>query len=157
MKKNISNNITYKEAIRSSIATRYGLDNTPNETELEAMELVADKVFQPVREHFDTAIFISSFFRAPEVNVKAGGSKTSSHPMGEAIDADADVYGEVTNREIFDYIKDNLEFDQLIWEYGTEEEPAWVHMSFRKEGNRNEILVVKRVNGEVKYSFYKES
>jgi len=152
--KNISKNITYAEAVRSNTAIRHDLDNTPNAIELEAMELVADKVFQPVREHFDTAIYLSSFFRAPEVNVKAGGSKTSSHPMGEAIDMDADVFGGVTNKEIFDYIKDNLEFDQLIWEYGTDDNPAWVHASFKKSDNRNEILVVKKVDGESHYTYY---
>lgn len=154
--KNISTNITYKEATKSNTATRHGLDNTPNETQLTAMRLVANKVFQPVREHFGVPIFASSFFRAPKVNVKVGGSATSSHPMGEAIDADADVYGGVTNREIFDYIKDNLEFDQLIWEYGDDDEPNWVHMSFRAEGNRNEILKVSRVGEEAVYEFYKD-
>lgn len=152
----ISKNISYNEAIKSQTAVRHGLDNTPNKEQLKAMKLVANKIFQPVREEYGVPIFVSSFFRAPKVNVKAGGSATSSHPKGEAIDMDADVYGEVTNSEIFHYIKDNLEFDQLIWEYGDGENPAWVHASYSADGNRNQILIIYKENGKTKTSLYSE-
>lgn len=135
----ISKHISYREATRSNVAVRYGLDNTPNEFQLNAMRLVANKIFEPVRMHFGVPIFVSSFFRAPKVNVKAGGSPTSSHPKGEAIDMD-DILGGVTNSEIFYLIYDNLEFDQLIWEFGDDDNPAWVHASWSQNGNRNQVL-----------------
>jgi hypothetical protein len=157
MKNQVSHNISYKEAVRSSTATRHGLDNTPNSFQLRAMELVAQKIFQPVRENFCTPIYISSFFRSPKVNRKAGGAKSSSHTRGEAIDMDADVYEGVSNSEIFSYIKDNLSFDQLIWEFGDDENPNWVHASYvSEEDNRGEILIAYSGKGRTKYKYYEE-
>jgi hypothetical protein len=104
------------------------------------MRLVAAKVFDPIREHFNKPIGISSFFRSSAVNYKIGGAKTSQHLLGEAIDIDADIYGHFTNSEIFNWIKENLEFDQLIWEYGTEDNPAWVHVSYSSTGKRKQVL-----------------
>jgi len=152
--KNISTNITYKEAIKSNTASRNNIDNTPSKEQLEAMELVADKVFQPVREHFGVPIYISSFFRSTELNIKVGGSETSTHPKGESIDMDADVFGGVTNREIFDYIKDNLKFDQLIAEFELDGQPRWVHISYVKENNRNQILIAVKIKNKTKYKKY---
>ncbi len=140
----ISKNISFKEAIRSSTAIRKGIFNEPNGDELEAMLLVAEKIFQPLREEFG-AIRINSFFRCSALNVAVGGSKSSQHCKGEAIDVDA--LNGVTNKELFNYIKDNLDFDQLIWEYGTDEEPAWVHFSYtNKRENRKQVL--KAVKGQ---------
>jgi zinc D-Ala-D-Ala carboxypeptidase len=152
----ISKNITYKEATRSDAAKREGIDNTPDAEQLENMRRVAESVFQPVRENFDCPIYVSSFFRSEELNKAIKGSSSSTHMKGEAMDLDADVFGEVTNAEIFHYIKDNLEFDQLIWEFGTEEEAAWVHVSLSKNNNRNQILVAKKVEGKTVYEFYNE-
>lgn len=137
----ISNNITYKEAIKSRTASKYGLDNTPNSEQLENMKLVANKVFQPLRENYNVPIYISSFFRSVEVNKKIGGSSKSQHCQGKAIDMDADVFGKITNSEIFHYIRKNLEFDQLIWEFGTNYNPDWVHVSYDKENNRKQVLI----------------
>ena len=143
MKENISAHITYKEATRSNTATRYGLSNDPTEEELAKMKVTAEKLFEPVRIHFDTPIAVNSFFRAPAVNKKVGGSKTSQHMKAEAIDMD-DTYGGVKNSEIFWYIADNLDFDQLIIEYPEEGEPAWIHASYvSEEKNRNRILVTQ--------------
>ena len=152
----ISKNITYKEATRSDAAKREGIDNTPDAEQLENMRRVAESVFQPVRENFDCPIYVSSFFRSEELNKAMKGSSSSTHMKGEAMDLDADVFGEVTNAQIFHYIKDNLEFDQLIWEFGTEEEAAWVHVSLSKNNNRNQILVAKKVEEETVYEFYNE-
>jgi zinc D-Ala-D-Ala carboxypeptidase len=152
----ISKNITYKEATRSDAAKREGIDNTPGAEQLENMRRVAESVFQPVRENFDCPIYVSSFFRSEELNKAMKGSSSSTHMKGEAMDLDADVFGEVTNAQIFHYIKDNLEFDQLIWEFGTEEEAAWVHVSLSKNNNRNQILVAKKVKGKTVYEFYNE-
>lgn len=152
----ISKNISYKEATHSTTAKRLGIDNTPNAEQFSNMVYVAENVFQPVREHFGVPIYISSFFRSEALNSAIRGSSSSTHMKGEAMDLDADVFGKVTNAQIFHYIKDNLEFDQLIWEFGTEEEAAWVHVSLSKNNNRNQILVAKKVEGKTVYEFYNE-
>jgi zinc D-Ala-D-Ala carboxypeptidase len=152
----VSKNISYKEATHSTTAKRLGIDNTPDAEQFSNMIYVAESVFQPVRENFDCPIYVSSFFRSEELNKAMKGSSSSTHMKGEAMDLDADVFGEVTNAQIFHYIKDNLEFDQLIWEFGTEEEAAWVHVSLSKNNNRNQILVAKKVKGKTVYEFYNE-
>ena len=150
----VSKNITYKEATHSTTAKRLGIDNTPNAEQFSNMVYVAENVFQPIREHFGTPIYVSSFFRSEGLNKAIKGSINSTHKKGEAMDLDADVYGGVTNAQIFNYIKDNLEFDQLIWEFGTDEEPAWVHVSISKRNNRNQILRAYKVDGKTKYEIY---
>ncbi|MFK5893718.1 MAG: D-Ala-D-Ala carboxypeptidase family metallohydrolase [Pseudomonadota bacterium] len=155
--KKISDHITYAEATKSSVAIRHGLENKPNADELKKMKLVAEKLFEPMRKGLGGhAIYLSSFFRADLVNKKAGGSSTSGHRKGDSIDADADVYNipGLTNLDIFNFIKDNLEFDQLIWEYENPDgSPAWVHMSFREGNNRNQVMKAIRVKGKTKYIF----
>lgn len=140
---NISKHITLLEATKSQTATRSKIDNTPNEVQLEAMRLVAEVCFEPIREHFGIPLVVSSFFRCEALNKAVGGSKTSQHCKGEAIDIDADG-SSVTNKQIFEWAKANLKFDQLINEYPDETgNPAWVHISFSKHGNRNQVLTVK--------------
>jgi len=162
---NISDHISYKEATKSNTATRKGIDNTPNGDQIFNMMLVANHCFEPLREYHDDAIGISSFFRSGELNSAIGGSQTSQHCAGEeteleeaAIDIDADIYNTgITNCEIFHFLKDNVEFDQLIWEFGSDDEPAWVHVSYRKDGNRGEILVAyKNEKKQSKYRYYEE-
>lgn len=137
---NISKHISYAEATKSQTAVRYGKDNTPNTQQLAAMKLVAQKVFEPVREHFKKPIAVTSFFRSKSVNVLSGGSDTSQHLTGQAMDVDADLLGGVTNADIFHFVRKNLDFDQLIWEFGDSEQPAWVHFSYCTTGNRKQIL-----------------
>ena len=151
--KNISKHITYAEAIYSDSAKRKGIANIPNADELKAMELLANKVFEPLREFINKPIKISSFFRSKVVNSAIGGSTSSQHCKGEAIDLD-DTYGGFTNAEMFHYIKDNLEFDQLIWEYGNNVNPDWVHVSYSKNRSRKQVLKVVRSNGQPKYLPY---
>lgn len=139
----ISPHITLSEATKSQAAVRHRIDNTPDYPALLAMRLVASKVFEPLREHFKVPLGISSFYRCARLNRLVGGASGSQHVKGEAIDIDADIYGGVTNAEIFEWIKNNLEFDQLIWEFGDTEQPAWVHVSYRAEGNRNMVLYIK--------------
>jgi zinc D-Ala-D-Ala carboxypeptidase len=138
--KNISKYITYQEAVTSQTAIRKRINNTPNSNALINMQLLGIRVFDIVREHFKKPIRVSSFYRSLLLNNAVGGSRTSQHVTGEAIDIQA-TKG-FTNAQIFNFIKDNLEFDQLIWEYGTKENPAWVHVSYRKSGNRKQILYV---------------
>lgn len=143
MKDNISKHITYYEATVSSKAKELKINNDPNSKQLINMKLLAENIFEKVREHFDTPIYISSFFRSSKLNTKLKGSSTSQHcaNIGAAMDIDADVYKGVTNSEIFNYILENLNFDQLIWEFGNDENPDWVHVSYVSDVlNRKEVL-----------------
>lgn len=147
----ISEHISYSEATKSQQAERLGISNKPNSEQLEAMKLVANNVFEVVRNHFNVPIGISSFFRNAGVNAMIGGARNSQHCIGEAIDIDADIFGGVTNKQIFDYIRKNLVFDQLIWEFGDDESPAWVHVSLKKNDNRKQVLKAKTVQGKTIY------
>lgn len=153
---NLSKNCTLAEATKSATAIKYGIDNNPDDQQLANMKLAAQDLFQKVRDHFDHPIAITSFFRSPELNSRIGGSKTSQHCKGMAIDMDADVYRGMTNAEIFHYIKDNLDFDQLIWEYGTDSNPDWVHASYVAGANRKQVLKVSRVGGKSQYALWSE-
>ncbi|MCB0401817.1 MAG: peptidase M15 [Flavobacteriales bacterium] len=149
-KPNISAHITYKEATRSNTATRRGIKNVPNAKQLEAMKALAEQVFEPLRSHFNKPIRVNSFFRSIALNKAIGGSSTSQHCKGEAVDLDAT--SGFTNKQIYDYIRDNLEFDQLIWEFGTDAEPDWVHVSFRADSaNRKQQLRASRKGGKSVY------
>lgn len=136
----ISDHITYAEAIHSNTAKRRGIDNTPNPTQVETMKVTAEKIFEPLRKWVGGPIKVNSFFRSPELNTAIGGSKTSQHCKGQAIDID-DVFGYKTNAEMYNWIKENLNFDQMIWEFGTDMNPNWVHISYvSDEDNRNRCL-----------------
>ena len=138
--KRISKHISYKEAVGSNYAKQYGIKNKPNEEQVENMKLLAEKVFEPLREWVDAPIKVNSMFRSLELNTALKGSKTSSHLKGEAMDITS--MGGKSNLEMFHYIKDNLCFDQLIWEFG--KEPKWLHVSFNKDKNRKQVLVTKK-------------
>ena len=139
--KNICKYISYNESITSQTATRNKIDNTPKELELISMQLVGIRVFDVVREHFKTPLRVSSFYRSDLLNKAVGGSKTSQHVKGQAIDIQGT--GVVSNKMIFEYIKEHLDFDQLIWEFGNKTNPAWVHVSYNsREKNRKQILYI---------------
>jgi hypothetical protein len=147
----ISKHITYKEATRSVTALRLGIENKPSEYELQNMELIAEKVFEPLREAVNGPIKINSFYRSEELNKSIGGSSRSQHCQGRAIDID-DFYGYVSNAYMYYYIKDNLDFDQLIWEFGTDTNPDWVHVSYvDSDSNRKRCLLAYKENGKTKY------
>lgn len=133
----IGKNLTLKDAIKSATAKANCIDNTPNEEQLAAMELVAVNIFDLVKEIFPDA-FASSFFRSELLNQKIGGAKSSQHCKGEAIDIDSAE----DNAAIFEWIKENLTFDQLIWEKGNSKSPAWVHVSYKAKGNRKEVKTI---------------
>lgn len=147
----LSENLTLKEVIKSQTATSHGLSNEPKIEHLESLRAIAQNIFQPVRKRFGVPIAVTSGYRSEELNRILRGSTTSQHCKGQALDLDADVYGGVTNAEIFNFILDHLEFDQLIWEFGTNENPAWVHVSYNKGKNRGEVLRAIKVNGKTKY------
>ena len=138
--KRISKHISYKEAVGSNYAKQKGISNKPNEEQVENMKLLAEQVFEPLREWVDAPIKVNSMFRSLELNTALKGSKTSSHMNGEAMDITS--MGGKSNLEMFHWIKDNLCFDQLIWEFG--KEPKWLHVSYNKDNNRKQVLVTKR-------------
>jgi hypothetical protein len=147
----ISKHISYKEAIKSNTALRLNIDNTPDSVSLTNMTGVAHNIFEPLRLWVGGPIKINSFYRCPKLNKAIGGSKRSQHCEGRAIDID-DTFGYKTNAEMFHYIKDNLNFDQMIWEFGNDNNPAWVHVSFDSlEGNRGRLLKAIKENGKSKY------
>ena len=147
----ISKHISYKEGVYSVTAIRKGIDNEPNEEQLSNMKLVAEKIFEPVRIHFKVPIKVNSFFRSPDLNKAIGGSTRSQHCKGQAIDID-DTYGKIKNSDIYWWIKENLDFDQMIWEFGNNDNPDWVHVSYvSPDKNRNRCLKAYRKDGKTKY------
>jgi len=147
----ISKYVTYAEVTKSNQATALKLANIPNATQLNNLRLVCTNVFDKVREHFGKPIGISSGFRSVELNAKIGGSKTSQHCEGKALDIDGDIFGGINNKELFFYIKENCIFDQLIWEFGSENAPDWVHVSFNEGKNRGQVLRAVKVGGKTIY------
>jgi hypothetical protein len=151
---NLSKNLTLAEVVRSESAKRRGINNNPSAEHLENLKLLAEKVFQPIRNHFKRAIHISSGYRSKALNDSIKGtSKTSQHSKGEAIDIDMDGTS-ISNKQVFDFIKDNLDFDQLIWEFGTDDNPAWVHVSYSNVKNRKQVLRSKKSGIKTYYSNY---
>lgn len=138
---NISKHITYAEAIKSQQAVRMRLSNEPTPEHLDNMKYLAENIFEPLRAHFGKPIAVTSFYRSEVVNRAIGGSLTSQHLQGEAMDIDAQVFGGLTNAEVFNWIRQNCKFDQLIKEEGTLEEPDWIHVSLtRRRPNRMQCL-----------------
>ena len=134
---NISKHITFTEATQSPTAVKLGINNNPDKAQLEAMQLVAEKCFEPLRTWYGKPIKVNSFFRSDLLNRAVKGSLTSQHKKGEAIDLDAGSKEE--NKKLFDWIKANLDFDQVINEYNY----SWVHISYSKTKNRKQILIIK--------------
>lgn len=149
----ISKHLSLAEVSRSETAKRKGINNTPSGEHLANFKKLAEKVFEPIREHFKVPIHISSGYRSKELNSAIGGSATSQHCSGEAIDIDMDGSSSgVTNKDVFNFIKDKLDFDQLIWEFGTDNNPDWVHVSYESTGKqRKQILKAVRSGGKTSY------
>ncbi len=141
VKEKISEHIAYSEAIASATGERLGIKNVPTEAVLKNMRITAENIFEPLRKHFAQPIRVISFFRCPELNKAVGGATNSQHMTGEAMDLRGT--GDVTNAQIFDYIKNNLPFDQLIWEFGNDNDPSWVHVSFSRKPRKNVLKAVK--------------
>ena len=147
----ISDYITYAEAIHSNTAKRKGIDNTPSEAQVEAMRLLAEKIFEPLRKWVGGPIKVNSFFRSETLNESIGGASSSQHCKGQAIDID-DVYGRKTNADMYHWIQQNLDYDQMIWEFGTDMQPNWIHVSYvSEEKNRNKCLKAYKEHGKTKY------
>jgi hypothetical protein len=149
----LSENLELFEMTRSELAKRKGVSNEPTPEHIENMKILANKIFQPIRDHFGVPIHISSGYRSKALNKKIGGASNSQHCNGQAIDIDMDGHSSgVTNVQIFKYIKDNLFFDQLIWEYGNNNSPDWVHVSYNTTGaQRGHILKATKGTFGTKY------
>ena len=147
----LSKYTTLQEVIKSNTASVLQIQNIPNDEQIRNLKLLCIEVFDKVREHFGKPIGIISGFRSVELNQRIGGSKNSQHMEGKAIDIDGDLLGGVCNKDIFEYIKNNCTFDQLIWEFGTENSPDWIHVSYNKGVNRKQILRAIKSNGKTIY------
>jgi hypothetical protein len=147
---NLSKNFTLAEMTKSETALRHDMDNTPGEKEIGNLKLLCERVLQPVRDHFGKGVKVNSGFRHPEVNAKVGGSKTSDHCLGQA--ADIEIPG-VANAELAEWIKDNLEFRQLILEFYTPGVPdsGWVHVSYVLEDNKKQVMTATKKDGKTVY------
>jgi zinc D-Ala-D-Ala carboxypeptidase len=144
---NLSKHVTLAEFQNSDTATTRGINNKMNELQIASAKLLCENVFEPLRLYLNIPIRISSGFRSVQLNKMIKGSLTSQHTKGEAMDIKIDAKG-------FYFIKDKLEFDQLIWEFGNDEQPSWVHVSYKKSGNRKQVLKATKRNGKTIYSSY---
>jgi zinc D-Ala-D-Ala carboxypeptidase len=144
---NLSKHVTKAEFQNSDTATRHGINNEMSPSQIATAKLLCENVFEPLRLYLNIPIKISSGFRSVQLNKMIKGSLTSQHTKGEAMDIKIDAKG-------FYFIKDKLEFDQLIWEFGNDEQPAWVHVSYKKSGNRKQVLKATKRNGKTIYSSY---
>ena len=143
----LSKYMTLEEATRSRTASRNGIDNQPTKFHYENMRFVADNIFDKVREFVGSPVTCSSFYRSKQLNSLVGGSSTSFHTLGAAIDLRL-LGGSKTYAEVFEYIRVNLKFSELIWEYGNDEEPDWVHVAYASGDERAKVKKVQKVNGE---------
>ena len=152
----LSKHLSLAEVTRSETAKRKGVSNMPTPEHLENFKLLAETIFEPIRKHFGVPIHLSSGYRSKELNKAIGGSLTSQHCTGEAIDIDMDGSASgVTNKQVFDFIKQHLAFDQLIWEFGTSANPDWVHVSYESNGKqRKQVLKAIKQGGKTSYVQY---
>jgi hypothetical protein len=152
----ISEHLDLSEIIRSESAKRAGINNMPTEEHIKNLKLLAENIFEPIRANFRVPIRISSGYRSKSLNSYIAGSMSSQHCKGEAIDIDMDGNSHgITNAQVFEYIKNNLPFDQLIWEFGTNENPDWVHVSYSSTGKqRKQALKAIKENGRTQYKPY---
>jgi hypothetical protein len=160
----LSKNLALSEVTRSETAKRKGISNMPTEEHIENFKKLAENVFQPIRDHFGVPIRISSGYRSEALNKAIGGAgkmvngkyvPSSQHCTGEAIDIDMDGTS-ITNKQVFDYIKEHLQFDQLIWEFGTDSNPDWVHVSYESTGKqRKQVLKAIKKGSATSYLPYK--
>ena len=146
----LSTNFSLLELTKSQTAERKGIDNTPSPEHQENLKSLCTRILQPVRDHFNRVVSVSSGYRSEELCLAISSKITSQHAKGQA--ADFEIYG-LSNKELADWINENLEYDQLILEYWKEEDPnsGWVHCSYKSEGNRKQYLKAYKENGSTKY------
>jgi len=147
----LTENFSLNELTKSQTAERKGIDNTPSAEHQENLKSLCEMVLQPIRDHFGQVVSVSSGYRSPELCVAIGSSTQSQHAKGQA--SDFEIFG-ISNKELADYIDQNLDYDQLILEYWKgEDEPnsGWVHCSYTNGNNRKQYLRAYKENGSTKY------
>ena len=146
----LSANFSLKELTASQTAARKGIDNTPSPEHQENLKLLCTHILQPVRDRFERVVSVSSGYRSEKLCLAIGSKTTSQHAKGQA--ADFEIYG-LSNQELATYIKENLDYDQLILEYWKKEDPnsGWVHCSYNINVNRKQYLKAYKENGSTKY------
>jgi len=147
----LSKNFSLEELTKSQTATRKGIDNTPSPEHQANLQSLCTAILQPIRDHFGQVVTVSSGYRSPELCLAINSKITSQHAKGQA--ADFEIFG-VSNKELADYINENLEYDQLILEYWKESDPnsGWVHCSYSEGNNRNQYLkAYKDENNKTRY------
>ena len=146
----LTENFSLLELTKSQTAERKGIDNTPSPAHRDNLKSLCTRILQPIRDHFNRVVSVSSGYRSPELCTAIGSKTTSQHAKGEA--ADFEIFG-LSNKELADYIHQNLDYDQLILEYWKESDPnsGWVHCSYRDGDNRNQYLKAYKKNGSTKY------
>ncbi len=151
----LSKNLALAEVTRSETAKRKGISNMPTPEHIDNFKKLAENVFQPIREHFGVPIHLSSGYRSKALNTAVGGSLSSQHCTGEAIDIDMDGTS-ITNKQVFDFVKEHVNFDQMIWEFGSDTNPDWVHVSYESTGKqRKQVLKAVKQGGKTIYKPYK--
>ena len=147
----LTENFSLNELTKSQTAERKGIDNTPSAEHQENLKSLCEMILQPIRDHFGQVVSVSSGYRSPELCVAIGSSTQSQHAKGQA--SDFEIFG-ISNKELADYIDQNLDYDQLILEYWKgEDEPnsGWVHCSYTNGSNRKQYLRAYKENGSTKY------
>ena len=146
----LSENFSLLELTKSQTAARKDIDNTPSPEHQENLKLLCTHILQPVRDRFERVVSVSSGYRSKELCLAIGSKITSQHAKGQA--ADFEIYG-LSNQELANYIKENLDYDQLILEYWKKEDPSsgWVHCSYNVNVNRKQYLKAYKENGRTKY------
>jgi hypothetical protein len=147
---NLTKNFTLKELTKSETAVRHDVDNQPNEEQIESLRLLCEKILQPVRDHYGKPVRINSAFRCAELNRLTGGSATSDHCKGQAVDFEIDG---VSNDELARWVQENLEFSQLILEFFQPGIPdsGWVHASYNPQALKAQVLTATKVAGKTQY------
>ena len=147
----LTQNFSLNELTKSQTAERKGIDNTPSTEHQENLKSLCEMILQPIRDHFGQVVSVSSGYRSPELCTAIGSSIQSQHAKGEA--CDFEIFG-VSNKELADYIDQNLDYDQLILEYrkgDNEPNSGWVHCSYTDGNNRKQYLRAYKENGSTKY------
>lgn len=154
----LSEHLDLSEVIRSESAKRLGINNMPGQNDIANLKAIAENIFEPIRAHFRVPIRISSGYRSPILNKAIGGATNSDHTRGEALDIDMDgsPHG-ISNADVFSFIRKKLDFQQLIWEFGDNKNPDWVHVSFKASGgNKKQVLRALKIKGKTTYTPYND-
>lgn len=147
---NLSTHFTLREMTFSPTAIKNGIDNNPNPQAIKNLQALCENVLEPLRKYLGKPIKVSSAYRNDALNSIIGGAKSSQHKVGQAVDIDLGV----DSAAAFKFIRENLDYDQIIWEFGNDLQPDWIHVSFSTKGNRKAALKAIKISGKTKYIPY---